>query len=275
MLGKFSYTQKVIMVGICILIVVVVVLRINVSRLRGPYYQFEDAINAGDVTKACKAYARINGSAKTGERAAAEKMADKYVRIVISDYLTGAINYEKASKEVYEIRDGILKDNAAMDDYISKMEYWHEAEENFRLGIEAKEDGLYEESVKYFSKIPPDYNGYDEALIAIQEVEDLKEARARKVIEDAMNTVDLNDDIHTYLDAIELLDGYIADYPDDNFVSARREQFVDEYYNLQLKNIEALLSAKEDEMALSIAKELKELNPKRKEAQDYIEQLQK
>ena len=49
MWGKFSNTQKVIMVGIIVLIVVVVVLRINVARLRGPYCQFEDAINAGDV----------------------------------------------------------------------------------------------------------------------------------------------------------------------------------------------------------------------------------
>ena len=77
-----------------------------------------------------------------------------------------------------------------------------------------------------------------------------------------------------YLDAIKLLDDYIAEHPDDNFISARREQFMDEYYNIQLKNIEVLVQMDEKEEALKLAKELKSLNPDRKEAQDYIKELQ-
>ena len=76
MWGKFSNTQKVIMVGIIVLIVVVVVLRINVARLRGPYCQFEDAINAGDVKTAIQAYTRMTGSQKA-DRVNAEKLAEK------------------------------------------------------------------------------------------------------------------------------------------------------------------------------------------------------
>ena len=88
MWGKFSNTQKVIMVGIIVLIVVVVVLRINVARLRGPYCQFEDAINAGDVKTAIQAYTRMTGSQKA-DRVNAEKLAEKYAKIELAGYLCG------------------------------------------------------------------------------------------------------------------------------------------------------------------------------------------
>ena len=49
---------------------------------------------------------------------------------------------------------------------------------------------------------------------------------------------------------------------------------MDEYYNIQLKNIEVLVQMDEKEEALKLANELKSLNPDRKEAQDYIKELQ-
>ena len=273
MWGKFSNTQKVIMVGIIVLIVVVVVLRINVARLRGPYCQFEDAINAGDVKTAIQAYARMTGSQKA-DRVNAEKLAEKYAKIELAGYLTGDSSYEKVSGTLGDLKTNVLKNSKEMDNYLEMLAYWREAEENYNAGTQAMEEGKYEEAMVFFEKIPSDYSQYDNAQFAIDECKAAKEARAKQVIEDAKGMIDINDDIHTYLDAIKLLDDYIAEHPDDNFISARREQFMDEYYNIQLKNIEALIQMDEKEEALKLAKELKSLNPDRKEAQDYIKELQ-
>ena len=273
MWGKFSNTQKVIMAGIVILLIVVLVLRINVARLRGPFCQFEDAINAGDVKKAVQAYSKMGGSSKRKDRVNAEKLAEKYAKIELAGYLTGDSSYERVSSTLGDLKANILKNSKEMDKYLEMMEYWCEAEENYRLGNESWEAGRYEEAIAYFEKIPSDYSQYDNAQFAMDECKALKEARAKKVIEDAMKTIDINDDIHTYLEAIKLLDDYIAEYPEDNFIEARREQFIDEYYNIQLKNIEALISIDEEKEALKIAKELKSLNPDRIEAQNYIDQL--
>ncbi len=274
MWGKFSNTQKVIMAGILILLIVVLILRMNVARLRGPYCQFEDAINAGDTKTAIQEYAKMNGSTQRKDRQNAEKMAEKYAKIELAGYLTGDSSYETVSATLNELKTNVLKNSKEMDSYLEMMEYWREAEENYRLGNEAREAGLYEEAVVYYEKIPRDYADYDNAQFAIDECKALKEARAKQVIEDAMSMIDINEDIHTYLDAIHFLDDYIAEHPEDNFISARREQFIDEYYNIQLKNIEALLSMEEEKEALKLAKELKKLNPDRKEAQEYIKQLQ-
>ncbi len=273
MWGKFSNTQKVIMVGIIVLIVVVVVLRINVARLRGPYCQFEDAINAGDVKTAIQAYTRMTGSQKA-DRVNAEKLAEKYAKIELAGYLTGDSSYEKVSGTLGDLKTNVLKNSKEMDNYLEMLAYWREAEENYNAGTQAMEEGKYEEAMVFFEKIPSDYSQYDNAQFAIDECKAAKEARAKQVIEDAKGMIDINDDIHTYLDAIKLLDDYIAEHPDDNFISARREQFMDEYYNIQLKNIEALIQMDEKEEALKLAKELKSLNPERKEAQDYIKELQ-
>ena len=262
------------MAGILILLIVVLILRMNVARLRGPYCQFEDAINAGDTKTAIQAYAKMNGSTKRKDRQNAEKMAEKYAKIELAGYLTGDSSYETVSATLNELKTNVLKNSKEMDSYLEMMEYWREAEENYRLGNEAREAGLYEEAVVYYEKIPRDYADYDNAQFAIDECKALKEARAKQVIEDAMSMIDINEDIHTYLDAIHFLDDYIAEHPEDNFISARREQFIDEYYNIQLKNIEALLSMEEEKEALKLAKELKKLNPDRKEAQEYIKQLQ-
>lgn len=262
------------MAGILILLIVVLILRMNVARLRGPYCQFEDAINAGDTKTAIQAYAKMNGSAKRKDRQNAEKMAEKYAKIELAGYLTGDSSYETVSATLNELKTNVLKNSKEMDSYLEMMEYWREAEENYRLGNEAREAGLYEEAIVYYEKIPRDYADYDNAQFAIDECKALKEARAKQVIEDAMSMIDINEDIHTYLDAIHFLDDYIAEHPEDNFISARREQFIDEYYNIQLKNIEALISMEEEKEALKLAKELKKLNPDRKEAQEYIKQLQ-
>ncbi|MCR4814759.1 MAG: hypothetical protein K5879_08025 [Lachnospiraceae bacterium] len=262
------------MAGILILLIVVLILRMNVARLRGPYCQFEDAINAGDTKTAIQAYAKMNGSTQRKDRQNAEKIAEKYAKIELAGYLTGDSSYETVSATLNELKTNVLKNSKEMDGYLEMMEYWREAEENYRLGNEAREAGLYEEAVVYYEKIPRDYADYDNAQFAIDECKALKEARAKQVIEDAMSMIDINEDIHTYLDAIHFLDDYIAEHPEDNFISARREQFIDEYYNIQLKNIETLLSMEEEKEALKLAKELKKLNPDRKEAQEYIKQLQ-
>ena len=275
MWSKFSNTQKVIIIGIVVLLIVVLILRINVARLRGPYCQFEDAMNAGDIKKAVESYGKMTGSNSRTDRFNAEKIGIKYARIELNDYLNGNLTYERVSDELYSLQDTVLKSDKQIGGYVEKMEYWHTAEENYRLGNEAKEAGLYEEAIAYYEQVPEDYTYYKESQVAIEESKELIEARAKKVLEEAANTIDINEDLHTYLDAIKILDDYIVQHPDDNFIPAKREQFMDEYYNIQLKNIKILIEKEEDAMALKIARELKDLNPKRKEASEYIEQLKK
>ncbi len=272
--GKFSNTQRVIMIGIIILLVVVIILRANVSRLRGPYCRFEDAINAGNVKVAVDSYKKLGGAANKKDRVNAEKMGSKYARIEISNYISGEESYEKVSEEISMLQESVLKNDSQVAEYVDKMEYWHNAEEMFRLGKEAKEAGLYEEAIDYFEQVPKDYVAYDEAQVAIEESEELIEARAKQIIEQAMATINIKEDLHTYMDAIKILDDYMAEYPEDNFIAARREQFMDEYYNIQLKNVTAMAESGDTESALKLAKELQSLNPERKEAQDYVKQLQ-
>jgi hypothetical protein len=110
--------------------------------------------------------------------------------------------------------------------------------------------------------------------VAISECEKLQDDRARQAVETAQLMIDVKYDIRTYLNAIQYLDEYIEQYPEDNFVPARRQQFMDQYYNLQLVNVKTLIMNKEPEQALKLAKELKAFLPDRKEAQEYIDTLE-
>ena len=86
---KFSVTQKVIFIGIIVLIVVDIILWGNVAKLKSPSARFEDAINAGNIASAVASYNEMQGSSQKSNRFNAEKLANKYARIRLADYLAG------------------------------------------------------------------------------------------------------------------------------------------------------------------------------------------
>lgn len=270
---KLSNTQRFIIIGIIVLAIVDIVLWANVAKLRSPFSKFEDALNAGDVKKACANFKNMTGSYSI-KRPEAEKMAVKYAKISISDYLEGKTTYEKAAGEVYALKEDVLSDNKQIDENITKMEDWHSSETAFQAAEEAKALEEYETAILLYQEVGEDYSQYDAAQVAIKECKELQDRRARIVIEEAASMIDVEKDIHTYLDAIRHMDHYIEEHPGDLFVPQRREQFLDEYYNLQLTNIETLKSKKEYDMALEIAKELVILHPTRTEAQDLVKELE-
>lgn len=273
MWGKLSVTQKVIFIGIIVLVVVDLILWGNVSRLKNPYSRFEDAINEGDLKTAISCYQQMQGSNQRKNRFNAEKLAVKFARISTEEYLNGYKTYEEAEPEVREIQEKVVKNDRQVEGYLEKIEFWHASEEALRLGREAKDVEEYEKAIEYFEQVNEKYTGYSEAQELIAECKELHDIRTKKVLDQAAMEVHVDLDVHTYLNAIKILDDYIEKYPNDNFVAAKREQFVNEYYNIQLLNIKMLIDADEKEMALDIARSLEELDPGRKEAKDYIRKL--
>ena len=274
MWGKLSVTQKVIVIGIGVLVLVDLILWANVGKLKNPYSRFEDAINEGDLNKAISCYQEMVGSTQRKNRFNAEKLAVKYARIETEDYLNGVKPYEVVEPEVTSIQEKVVKNDRQVESYIEKIEMWHESEELMRLGKEAKEQEEYEQAIEYFEKVNEKYTGYGEAQKEIEECKELHDIRTKKIVEEATLVVRIDIDVRTYLNAIEILDNYIEKYPKDNFVAAKREQFVNEYYNIQLININTLITNNEKGMALDIAKSLAELDPGRREARDYIRELE-
>ena len=269
---KLSNTQRFILIGMIVLIIVDIVLWANVAKLRSPFSKFEDALNAGNVKKACENYKNMTGSYSI-KRPEAEKMAAKYAKISISDYLEGKATYEKASTEVYALKESVLENDNQIDANIAKMEEWHDSETAFEAAEEAKAMEEYETAILLYESVSENYTKYEAAQNAIKECKELQDNRARIVIEEAAAMINVERDIHTYLDAIRYMDHYIDEHPGDLFVPQKREQFLDEYYNLQLKNIDTLKQKKEYEMALSIAEELVILHPTRTEAKELVEEL--
>lgn len=273
MWGKLSTTQRVILIGIAVLIVVDIILWGNVAKLKNPVSRFEDAINAGNVTAAVASYKDMQGSTQKTNRFNAEKLAIKYCRIRLGEYVAGEANYDSVSRELYTLQEEVLSKDKQIGGYIETMEAWKASEEAYANGIACKENEEYEEAIEYFEQVSPDYSGYQQAQTEIEDCEKLIEARAGIVIEQALAMINIQEDIRTYLEAVKILDAFMAKHPDDNFVKARREQFLDEYYNIQLKNIETMIINDAEEEALDLAKELKELRPERKEAGEYIDKL--
>ena len=107
--------------------------------------------------------------------------------------------------------------------------------------------------------------------MAIQECDELCDARGKWVVGEAAAKINISDDIDTYLEAIAYLDEYMKTYPDDTYVPVRRRLFMDEYYNIQLANIKQLVEAGETGMARSIAEKLVSLCPERDEAKEYMD----
>lgn len=270
---KFSVTQKVIFIGIIVLIVVDIILWGNVAKLKSPSARFEDAINAGNIASAVASYNEMQGSSQKSNRFNAEKLANKYARIRLADYLAGNANYESVSKDLYELQGSVLKNDKQIGGYIQDMEMWRVSESAYDNGLFAKSEERYEDAIEFFGEVAPDYTYYPEAQAELKECKMLIEERAGRTIEEALAIININEDIRTYLQAVEILDDYIAIHPNDNFVQARREQFLDEYYNIQLKNIKTMLINDAEEEALELAKQLQELRPERTEAGECITEI--
>ena len=271
---KLSNTQRVILIGIAILVIVEIILWGNVARLKNPLSKFEDAINAGDVKTAVASYGLMQGSAARNQRFEAEKLGLKYAKIRIGEYLQGKSDYDSVSGEVYALKESVLAKDTQIDPHLEKMEARYASESALKAADEARTTGDYETAKEYYARVEDGQPGYEEAQTAIKECEALEDDRARQAVETAMGMIDVNEDIHTYLQAVDYLDEYIRNYSEDNFVSARRVQFLDEYYNIQLQNIDTLLLHKKEKDALDLAKELKELLPDRKEADEYIKKIE-
>ena len=274
MWGKLSVTQKVIFIGIIVLVIVDLILWGNVAKLKNPYSRFEDAINESDLTTAISCYQEMTGSNHRKNRFNAEKLAVKYARIETEDYLNGVKPYDIVEPEVRTIQEQVVKNDRQVESYMEKIEMWHESEEALRLGREAKEMEEYEKAIEYFEQVNEKYTGYGEAQDEIQECKELHNLRTKKVLDQAAQAVRIDLDVRSYLNAIQILDDYIAKYPDDNFIAAKREQFVNEYYNIQLINIKTLINNDVKDQALEIAKSLEELDPGRREAREYIRELE-
>lgn len=270
---KFSVTQKVVFIGIIVLIVVDIILWGNVAKLKSPSARFEDAINAGNIAAAISSYGEMQGSSQKSNRFNAEKLANKYARIRLADYLAGTANYESVSKDLYALQEGVLKNDKQIGGYIETMEIWHVSEAAYENGVFAQSEERYEDAIEFYGEVDSDYTYYKEAQAGIDECKALIEQRAGATIDEALAIININEDIRTYLQAVEVLDAYIAIHPNDNFVQARREQFLDEYYNIQVKNIKTMIINNAEEEALELAKQLQELRPERKEAGEFITEL--
>ena len=243
MLGKLSNTQKCILAGIGILTVVVIVLWVNVAKLKGPYYRFEDEINAGNMKGAVDCYKEISDSKDVKTRLAAQKLCKQYAKLQINEYLTGKKEYDEICDEVLLLQQNVLNGDKQMEEMIETMNAWREAELLFEEAEEAKAEGDYQRAYELYSQIPEGHVDYERAQTAMKECDDLSEMRGRQAVEEATAMIDISMDIRTYLNAIFYLDDYIKEHPEDNYVPVRRRLLVDEYYNIQLKNIKALAEA--------------------------------
>lgn len=274
MWGKLSNTQRFILIAVVILAIVDVIMWANVAKLKNPYSRFEDALNEGNVKKAVECFADMQSASQKDNRLEAEKLGIKYTKIRVGEYLSGKVPYDTVSEEVYALSEKVLPKDKQMETEIERLEDRHASESAFAAAEEAKEAGNYVEAKNLYSQVKEKYPEYEKSQSAIKECEELQDHRARQVVEEAMLMIDVSYDIRTYLNAIAYLDEYIEKYPEDNFVSARKQQFMDQYYNLQITNVKTLIMNKEPEAALKLAKELKTFLPERKEAQEYITGLE-
>lgn len=274
MWGKLSNTQRFILIGVIILAIVDLIMWANVAKLRNPFSRYEDALNAGNVKKAVECYQKMQGSSQKKYRSEAEKLGIKFAKIRIGEYLEGKAPYEAVSEDIYAMKDTVLARDQQIGGEIEKMEARYASESAFAAAEEAKAAGDYVGAKKLYEQVESKYPEYEAAKVAISECEKLQDDRARQAVETAQLMIDVKYDIRTYLNAIQYLDEYIEQYPEDNFVPARRQQFMDQYYNLQLVNVKTLIMNKEPEQALKLAKELKAFLPDRKEAQEYIDTLE-
>ena len=271
MLGKLSNTQKLILAGIGILTVVVIILWVNVAKLKGPYYRFEDAVNAGDMKGAVECYREISVSKDVKTRLAAQKLCKQYSKLQINEYLSGKKEYDEICDEIEMLQENVLKGDKQMDEMVEKMNSWRAAELLFEEAEEVKASGDYEGARELYEQIPEGHRDYEKAQVAIQECDELCDARGKWVVGEAAAKINISDDIDTYLEAIAYLDEYMKTYPDDTYVPVRRRLFMDEYYNIQLANIKQLVEAGETGMARSIAEKLVSLCPERDEAKEYMD----
>lgn len=270
MWGKLSNTQRFIIIGIVILTIVDVIMWANVAKLKNPLSRFEDAINAGNVKKSIECYNEMKGNSQKKNRFEAEKLGIKYAKIRVGEYLEGKASYEAVSEDVYALKDTLLVKDQQIGKEVEKMEDRYASESSFAAGEEAKEAGDYVDAKYYYEQVSDKYPEYEKAQAAIDECEELQEYRARQAVEEALLMINVKYDVRTYLNAINYLDEYIEVHPEDNFVSARKMQFMDEYYNIQITNVKTLLMNNEPEEALKLAKELKEFLPEREEADGLI-----
>ena len=270
MQGKLSNTQKFILAGIGILTVVVIILWANVAKLKGPYYRFEDEVNAGNMKGAVECYREISASKDVKTRLAAQKLCKQYAKLQVSDYINGKKEYDEICDEVEMLQTNVLSGDKQMEELVDKMHAWREAELLFEEAEEVKAEGDYQRAYELYEKIPEDHACYEKAQIAMKECDDLSEMRGIQAVEEATAMINVEMNIGTYLIAIEYLDEYIKEHPEDNYVPVRRRLLVDEYYNVQLKNIKALVEVGEEDMARSIAEELVSLCPDRDEAKEYM-----
>ena len=271
MLGKLSNTQKLILAGIGILTVVVIILWVNVAKLKGPYYRFEDAVNAGDMKGAVECYREISASKDVKTRLAAQKLCKQYSKLQINEYLSGKKEYDEICDEIEMLQENVLKGDKQMDEMVEKMNAWRSAELLFEEAEEVKASGDYEAARELYEQIPEGHRDYEKAQVAIKECDELCDARGKWVVGEAAAKINISDDINTYLEAIAYLDEYMKAYPDDTYVPVRRRLFMDEYYNIQLANIKQLVEAGETGMARSIAEKLVSLCPERDEAKEYMD----
>ncbi len=271
MLGKLSNTQKLILAGIGILTVVVIILWVNVAKLKGPYYRFEDAVNAGDMKGAVECYREISASKDVKTRLAAQKLCKQYSKLQINEYLSGKKEYDEICDEIEMLQENVLKGDKQMDEMVEKMNAWRSAELLFEEAEEVKASGDYEAASELYEQIPEGHRDYEKAQVAIKECDELCDARGKWVVGEAAAKINISDDIDTYLEAIAYLDEYMKAYPDDTYVPVRRRLFMDEYYNIQLANIKQLVEAGETGMARSIAEKLVSLCPERDEAKEYMD----
>lgn len=271
MLGKLSNTQKLILAGIGILTVVVIILWVNVAKLKGPYYRFEDAVNAGDMKGAVECYREISASKDVKTRLAAQKLCKQYSKLQINEYLSGKKEYDEICDEIEMLQENVLKGDKQMDEMVEKMNAWRAAELLFEEAEEVKASGDYEAARELYEQIPEGHRDYEKAQVAIKECDELCDARGKWVVGEAAAKINISDDVDTYLEAIAYLDEYMKAYPDDTYVPVRRRLFMDEYYNIQLANIKQLVEAGETGMARSIAEKLVSLCPERDEAKEYMD----
>ena len=271
MQGKLSNTQKFILAGIGILTVVVIILWANVAKLKGPYYRFEDEVNAGNMKGAVECYREISASNDVKTRLAAQKLCKQYAKLQINEYLNGNKEYDEICDEVFLLQENVLNGDKQMDEMVERMESWRASELLFEQAEELKAAGEYREAAKLYEQIPEDHADYEKARIAINECEELSELHSKQIVDYASTLIDVNDNVYSYLDAIHCLDDYLKENPEDTYVPVWRRHFVDEYYNIQLKNVRALAEAGENAMARSIAEELVSLDPDREEAKEYMD----
>ena len=274
MWGKLSNTQRFILIGVVVLTIVDLIMWANVAKLKNPFSRFEDALNAGNAKKAVECYQQMQKPSQKKNRSEAEKLGIKYAKIRVGEYLQGKAPYEAVSEDIYAMKDTVLAKDQQIGAEIEKMENRYASESAFAAAEEAKAAGDYMAAKKLYEQVEKQYPEYEASQVAIAECNKLQDDRARQAVEEAQLMIDIKDNIRTYLSAIQYLDEYIQKYPEDNFVPARKQQFMDQYYNLQLTNIDTLIMNKEPETALKLAKELKDFLPERPEAKEYIPRLE-